>query len=73
MFTDWERLIKMFLMNLSFLVGDGRASRVCTNWREGMRQALACRDKLSFAGWRADDETVAHLVEGAWSLKELFM
>ena len=51
----------------------GRASRVSKRWREGMRQALACRTKLSFAGWRPDDAAVTRLVNGASSLKELNM
>jgi hypothetical protein len=49
----------------------GRASRVCKRWREGIRQALACQSKLSFAGWRPDDAAISRLVEGAGSLKEL--
>jgi hypothetical protein len=51
----------------------GRASIVSRKWREGMRQALACRVKLSFAGSRADDSAVGYMVEGAWSLRELNM
>jgi len=47
------------------------ASIVSRKWREGMRQALACRVKLSFAGSRADDSAVGYMVEGAWSLREL--
>ncbi|KAL3700611.1 hypothetical protein R1sor_018633 [Riccia sorocarpa] len=47
------------------------ASGVCRKWKEGVREALAFREKLSFAGWRADDVTVGGLVQGATKLLEL--
>lgn len=47
------------------------ASRVCKSWGEGVRQALAGRDSLSFAGWRVTDDAVARLVHDAWCLSEL--
>ncbi|KAG6543482.1 hypothetical protein Mapa_015152 [Marchantia paleacea] len=49
------------------------ASAVCRKWKQGMREALAYREKLSFAGWRTDDCTVGRLVEGATNLLELDM
>ena len=50
-----------------------RASRVCRKWREGVRRALMYRRKLSFSGWRVDDECVVRQVEGAYNLHELDM
>lgn len=51
----------------------GRASAVCRKWKQGMQEALAYREKLSFSGWRTDDCTVGQLVEGATNLLELDM
>lgn len=59
--------------DLSRVVVVGRASSVCRKWKDGMRVALAFRENLSFAGWRADDCTLGRLVEGAWNLLELDM
>ncbi|XP_059074296.1 F-box protein At5g67140 isoform X2 [Cryptomeria japonica] len=46
-------------------------ARVCRKWREAMKQSIAQREKLSFAGWKMDDISIGRLVEGAYSLKEL--
>ncbi|KAH7447782.1 hypothetical protein KP509_01G121400, partial [Ceratopteris richardii] len=48
-----------------------RASQVCRKWKEGVQHALKFRIKLSFSGLRVDDDCVAGLVEGAYSLREL--
>lgn len=45
--------------------------RVCKNWGEGVRQTLASRDSLSFAGWRVTDDAVAELVHESLCLREL--
>ncbi|CAM6116383.1 unnamed protein product [Calypogeia fissa] len=58
-------------LQLSSFKDMASASRVCRKWKNGMTEALAFREKLSFAGWRADDCTVGRLVEGAWNLLEL--
>ncbi|MCO5557487.1 hypothetical protein L7F22_011052 [Adiantum nelumboides] len=50
-----------------------RASQVCRKWREEVQHALMFRVKLSFSGWRVDDNCVARLVEGAYRLQELDM
>ncbi|KAH7315762.1 hypothetical protein KP509_21G064500 [Ceratopteris richardii] len=47
------------------------ASQVCRKWKEGVQHALKFRIKLSFSGLRVDDDCVAGLVEGAYSLREL--
>lgn len=47
------------------------ARRVCKNWSEGVKQMLASRDSLSFAGWRVTDDAVASLVTNACCLREL--
>lgn len=50
-----------------------RASSVCKKWRQGMKESLARRDKLSFSGWKMDDDSTTRLVRLAYSLKELDM
>ncbi|KAG0617667.1 hypothetical protein M758_4G006500 [Ceratodon purpureus] len=47
------------------------ARRVCKNWAEGVKQTLASRDGLSFAGWRVTDDAVAALVNESLCLREL--
>lgn len=50
-----------------------RASGVCRKWKQGVKQALARRKTLSFAGCKMDDDSTARLVRHAYSLKELDM
>ncbi|KAG0559514.1 hypothetical protein KC19_10G111100 [Ceratodon purpureus] len=66
-----EDVLAQCLSHLDSFQDMASASRVCKRWREGIRQALACQPKLSFAGWRPDDAAISRLVEGAGSLKEL--
>ncbi|KAJ7212457.1 hypothetical protein O6H91_Y476400 [Diphasiastrum complanatum] len=65
-----DLLVQCFLRLTSFK-DMARASTVSRLWRDGIRQSLAYRDKLSFWGWRADDDAVSNLVEEATNLKEL--
>ncbi|PIA46208.1 hypothetical protein AQUCO_01500020v1 [Aquilegia coerulea] len=48
-----------------------KASRVCRKWREGVRQSLARRERLSFAGFKMDDESTARFVRYTYNLKDL--
>ncbi|KAJ6733137.1 F-BOX/TPR REPEAT PROTEIN POF3 [Salix koriyanagi] len=48
-----------------------QASSVCRKWTEGVKQSLAQRNSLSFAGWKMDDDSTARLVRLAYNLKEL--
>ncbi|PON42997.1 F-box domain containing protein [Parasponia andersonii] len=48
-----------------------QASSVCRKWKKGVKQSLASRENLSFAGWKMDDDSTARLVRHAYSLKEL--
>ncbi|KAD4888173.1 hypothetical protein E3N88_20246 [Mikania micrantha] len=48
-----------------------RTSSVCRKWREGVKQSIGRMEKLSFAGWKMDDESTSRLVRYAYSLKEL--
>ncbi|MBA0760903.1 hypothetical protein Gotri_023615 [Gossypium trilobum] len=48
-----------------------QASGVCRKWKQGVKQALARRQTLSFAGFKMDDDSTARLVHHAYSLKEL--
>lgn len=50
-----------------------RASSVCRKWKEAVKQSLARRHSLSFAGLKMDDNSTARLVGYAYSLKELDM
>ena len=46
---------------------------MCKKWKQGVKQSLARRETLSFAGWRMDDDSTARLVRHAYNLKELDM
>ncbi|KAB5547824.1 hypothetical protein DKX38_011230 [Salix brachista] len=48
-----------------------QASSVCRKWTEGVKQSLAQRNSLSFAGWKMDDDSTARLVRLAYNLREL--
>ncbi|KAL4582265.1 hypothetical protein LXL04_006809 [Taraxacum kok-saghyz] len=48
-----------------------QTSSVCKKWREGVKQSLGRREKLSFAGWKMDDKSTSRLVCYAYALKEL--
>ncbi|KAL5714116.1 hypothetical protein ACHQM5_016121 [Ranunculus cassubicifolius] len=48
-----------------------QASSVCKKWREGVKQSLSRKERLSFAGWKMDDDSTARLVRFAYNLKEL--
>ncbi|XP_054809445.1 F-box protein At5g67140-like [Prosopis cineraria] len=48
-----------------------QASSVCKKWKQGARESLACKQNLSFAGWKMDDESAARLVCDAYNLKRL--
>ncbi|TXG59411.1 hypothetical protein EZV62_013984 [Acer yangbiense] len=50
-----------------------QASSVCKKWKVGVKQSLARRENLSFAGWKMDDDSTARLVGYAYSLRELEM
>ncbi|KAL1824297.1 hypothetical protein ACET3Z_011075 [Daucus carota] len=48
-----------------------QASRVCKKWREGVKRSLGHREKLSFVGWKMDDDSATRILFHAYSLKEL--
>lgn len=48
-----------------------QASSVCRKWKEGVKQSLAQRNSMSFAGWKMDDDSTTRLVRLAYNLKEL--
>lgn len=48
-----------------------QASSVSRKWRQGVRESLARKENLSFAGWKMDDESTSRLVRLAYGLKEL--
>lgn len=48
-----------------------QASGVCRKWNRGVKQSLARRESLSFAGWKMDDNSTARVVRLAYNLKEL--
>ncbi|KAI9109443.1 hypothetical protein K1719_019497 [Acacia pycnantha] len=50
-----------------------QASSVCKNWKQGVKESLARKQNLSFAGWKMDDESTARLVCDAYNLKKLDM
>ncbi|CAN1813178.1 F-box protein At5g67140 [Linum perenne] len=48
-----------------------QASGVSRKWREGVKQSLGRRDRLSFAGWKMDDDSTSRLLHLAFSLTHL--
>ncbi|KAK2967597.1 hypothetical protein RJ640_030468 [Escallonia rubra] len=50
-----------------------QVSSVCRKWKQGVKQSLARREKLSFTGWTMDDDSITRLVLPAYNLKELDM
>ncbi|XP_010270278.1 PREDICTED: F-box protein At5g67140 [Nelumbo nucifera] len=65
-----DLLAHIFVLISSF-TDLAQASSVCRRWRQGVKQSLARRERLSFAGWKMDDESTARIVRCAYSLKEL--
>ncbi|KAG6481370.1 hypothetical protein ZIOFF_057970 [Zingiber officinale] len=50
-----------------------QASGVCWKWRRGVKESLSRKERLSFAGWKVDDESAARVVRAAYNIKELDM
>lgn len=50
-----------------------RASKVCKKWKQGVKESLARRQNLSFAGWKMDDDSTSRLVSHAYNLRKLDM
>ena len=50
-----------------------RASGVCKKWKQGVKESLARRHNLSFAGWKMDDDSTSRLVFHAYNLTKLDM
>ncbi|ERN17954.1 hypothetical protein AMTR_s00046p00073790 [Amborella trichopoda] len=70
-----DRLPVDLLAHCFFLISSfkdlAQASLVCRKWREGVKRSTARREKLSFSGWKMDDDSTARLVHDAYGLKEL--
>ncbi|KAJ0039917.1 hypothetical protein Pint_28015 [Pistacia integerrima] len=65
-----DLLAHIFVLITSF-TDLAQASSVCKKWKVAVKQSLARRENLSFAGWKMDDDSTARLVGHAYSLKEL--
>lgn len=50
-----------------------QSSSVCKKWKQGVKESLARKQNLSFAGWKMDDDSTARLVSHAYNLKKLDM
>ncbi|PWA60147.1 F-box domain, cyclin-like protein [Artemisia annua] len=48
-----------------------QTSGVSRKWREGVKQSIGRRERLSFAGLKMDDESTSRIVTYAYGLKEL--
>ncbi|KAK8673143.1 hypothetical protein V6N13_043977 [Hibiscus sabdariffa] len=66
-------LLAHILMMITSFTDLAQASGVCRKWKQGVKEALARRKTLSFAGYKMDDDSTARLVRHAYSLKELDM
>ncbi|KAG8474727.1 hypothetical protein CXB51_031457 [Gossypium anomalum] len=64
-------LLAHILVMITSFTDLAQASGVCRKWKQGVKQALARRHTLSFAGCKMDDESTSRLVRHAYSLEEL--
>ncbi|XP_076927490.1 F-box protein At5g67140-like isoform X2 [Bidens hawaiensis] len=48
-----------------------QTSSVCRKWREGVKRSIGRKEKLSFAGWKMNDESTSRIVRHAYALREL--
>ncbi|WOK94211.1 F-box protein [Canna indica] len=48
-----------------------QVSAVCRKWRRAVEESLARKERLSFSGWKVDDESAARVVGAAYNIKEL--
>ncbi|MBA0620235.1 hypothetical protein Godav_005991 [Gossypium davidsonii] len=64
-------LLAYILVMITSFTDLAQASGVCRKWKQGVKQALARRHTLSFAGCKMDDESTSRLVRHAYSLEEL--
>ncbi|KAG8384362.1 hypothetical protein BUALT_Bualt04G0110200 [Buddleja alternifolia] len=73
--TDIDRLPIDLLAHIFCLFTNfkdlAQSSSVCRKWRQAVKESLARKEKLSFSGWKMDDESTTRLVLLAYSLKEL--
>ncbi|KAK8995709.1 hypothetical protein V6N11_075969 [Hibiscus sabdariffa] len=73
--SEMERLpidlLAHILLMITSFTDLAQASGVCRKWKQAVKQALATRQTLSFAGCKMDDDSTARLVRHAYSLKEL--
>ncbi|KAM7263458.1 hypothetical protein ACFE04_001141 [Oxalis oulophora] len=65
-----DLLSHIFVLITSF-TDLAQVSGVCKKWKQGVKQSMARREKLSFAGFKNDDDSTARLVGYAYNLKEL--
>ncbi|XP_042381589.1 F-box protein At5g67140-like [Zingiber officinale] len=65
-----DLLAYIFSLALSFR-DLARASGVCRKWRRGVAESLARKERLSFAGWKVDDESASRVVQASYNIKEL--
>ncbi|ESW28779.1 hypothetical protein PHAVU_002G017400 [Phaseolus vulgaris] len=65
-----DLLANIFVLFTSF-TDLAQASGVCKKWKQGVNESLACRQNLSFAGWKMDDDSTARLVCHAYNLTRL--
>uniref|UniRef100_A0A2N9F6G7 F-box domain-containing protein n=1 Tax=Fagus sylvatica TaxID=28930 RepID=A0A2N9F6G7_FAGSY len=65
-----DLLAHIFVLIISF-TDLAQARSVCKKWKQGVKQSLARRETLSFAGWKMDDDSTVRIVRHAYNLKEL--
>ncbi|CAL5371055.1 unnamed protein product [Camellia sinensis] len=65
-----DLLAHIFLLITSFK-DLAEASGVCKKWKQAVKQSLAQRERLSFTGWKMDDDSTTRLVLHAYNLKDL--
>ncbi|GAU26041.1 hypothetical protein TSUD_225020, partial [Trifolium subterraneum] len=65
-----DLLAHIFVLFTSF-TDLAQASKVCKKWKQGVKESLARKQNLSFAGWKMDDDSTSRLVSHAYNLRKL--
>ncbi|KAL5099244.1 hypothetical protein RYX36_003571 [Vicia faba] len=65
-----DLLAHIFVLFTSF-TDLAQAGKVCKKWKQGVKESLARKQNLSFAGWKMDDDSTSRLVSHAYNLRKL--
>ncbi|TYK13529.1 F-box protein [Cucumis melo var. makuwa] len=69
----WVDLLAHIFAMITSFIDLAQACGVCRKWKKRVKLSLGRRNNLSFAGWKMNDNSTAHLIRHAYSLRELDM